>query len=100
MTATDRFIRAYSRISCGYSYMENDDGVGVFSLPALVRLPGIRHGFSARTGGISVGCLSSLNLSFSRGIEPREKTMENYRIFALRPGLKRQAWLWIHMSMA
>lgn len=88
MTSADRFIRAYSRVCCGYSYAENADGVGIFSLPALARLPGIRHGFSARTGGISVGCLSSLNLSFSRGIEPREKTMENYRIFCAAAGIE------------
>ena len=35
-----------------------------------MKLPGIVHGFSSRLGGVSEGCLSTMNLSFSRGDEP------------------------------
>ncbi len=38
----------------------------------------VRHGFSARPGGVSGGAYSSLNLGDNRGDEPA-KVMENYR---------------------
>ena len=56
------------------------NGVGIYSLPALEALPGVDHGFSARTGGVSEGHFASLNLSFSRP-EQAERVLENYRIF-------------------
>ena len=38
----------------------------------------VRHGFSTRLGGVSEGCYSSLNLSFTRGDE-EEAVWENFR---------------------
>ena len=38
----------------------------------------VKHGFSTRIGGVSKGCFSSLNLSFTRGDE-EEAVRENYR---------------------
>ena len=35
------------------------------TLPSLSALPFVRHGFTARTGGVSEGPLSSLNLSYA-----------------------------------
>ena len=38
----------------------------------------VKHGFSTRIGGVSKGCFSSLNLSFTRGDE-EEAVRENFR---------------------
>lgn len=82
------FSSAWERILRGADYHENETGVGSFTLPSLSALDCVQHGFSARTGGASEGALSSLNLSFSReGIEPRETTMQNYRIFCAAEGI-------------
>ena len=78
----------FDKITFGYTYHEPGDGVGLYCLPAFEKLDFISHGFSARTGGVSDGFLSSLNLSFSRGFEPREKTMENYRILCRAAGIE------------
>ena len=75
------FEKEWAEVSFGFRYHENDAHVGSFTFPAFEQIPWIRHGFSARTGGISTGTLTSLNLSFTREEEPREMTMENYRIF-------------------
>lgn len=61
-------------------------GIGIYTLPVLSALPGFDHGFSARTGGISDGCFSSLNLSFSRPEQP-DRVMENYRRFCAAAGI-------------
>lgn len=39
----------------------------------------VKHGFSTRIGGVSKGCFSSLNLSFTRGDE-EEAVRENFRL--------------------
>ncbi len=82
------FSAAWEAIPRGFDYHENLPSVGSFTLPMLSALSCARHGFSARTGGVSTGALGSLNLSFSReGYEPRETTMENYRIFCRAEGI-------------
>ncbi len=85
MTRTTDFSAVYQTIRRG-SRLRFVNGIGVYSLPALDALPGVRHGFSARTGGISAGCFSSLNLSFNRP-EKRENVMENYRLFCAAEGI-------------
>lgn len=40
------------------------DGVTYLSYPRLERESAIVHGFSTRLGGVSEGCLGSMNLSF------------------------------------
>ena len=55
-------------------------GVTFLTFPILEEA-GVRHGFSTRLGGVSLGELASMNLSFSRGDDP-EKVMENHRRFA------------------
>ena len=82
------FVRIFEGIRnrYGYDYTERD-GVGIYTIPALSAVSGFSHGFSARTGGVSTGSLSSLNLSFSRPGEPRENVMENYRIFCRAAGI-------------
>ena len=61
----DEFIGIYRSIVPEHAYREVN-GVGIFTIPAFSAYPGIDHGFSARTGGVSEGCFSSLNLSFTR----------------------------------
>lgn len=82
------FLHAWEQVARGHAYAELPGGVGVYTIPAFSTLTFLHHGFSARTGGVSTGCLSSLNLSFSRGIEPRERTMENYRILCAAAGIE------------
>ena len=43
----------------------------------------VKHGFSTRIGGVSKGCFSSLNLSFTRGDE-EEAVRENFRRMGIR----------------
>ena len=80
------FCAAWDTVSRGYSYSEYE-GVGIYTLPAFNALPGIRHGFSARMGGVSEGHLASLNLSFSRETENRENVMRNFSVFCRAAGV-------------
>ena len=73
------FIEQYGAVARG-SKFHFVNGVGLYTQPALERLAGFDHGFSARSGGVSEGYFSSLNLSFTRP-ENRDNVMENYRIF-------------------
>ena len=51
----------------------------------LEHIPGIRHCFTTRAGGVSEGIFRSLNLSFTRG-DDREAVLENYRRVASAMG--------------
>ncbi len=82
------FASAWEGIPRGFGYHAYENGVGCYTLNNLAELDFVAHGFSARTGGVSTGPLSSLNLSFSRvESEPRAQTMENYRIFCAAVGI-------------
>ena len=74
-----QFLEAYPKLNRGATF-RYQNGVGLYTLPALLCLAGFDHGFTARSGGVSQGYYSSLNLSFTRP-EKRENVMENYRIF-------------------
>lgn len=58
-------------------YYKNQSGVVTLHCRALDNIPGLAHCFTTRKGGISIGHLSSMNLSFSR--EERATVEENYR---------------------
>lgn len=47
----------------------------------------VRHGFSTRIGGVSKGCYTSLNLSFTRG-DDKEAVQENFRRIGRAIGVK------------
>ena len=47
----------------------------------------VKHGFSTRIGGVSKGCFSSLNLSFTRGDE-EEAVRENFRSIGSAMGIR------------
>lgn len=84
MNAT-QFLAQYQKIGRGAKF-RYQDGVGLYTSPALSRLGGFDHGFTARSGGVSEGGFASLNLSFTRP-EKRENVMENYRIFSRAAGI-------------
>ena len=79
MKDAQQFLQQYKDIKRGASF-RYVNGVGIYTLPALTRLAGVDHGFTAKSGGVSEGYFASLNLSFTRP-EKRENVMENYRIF-------------------
>ncbi len=58
-------------------YYKNQNGVVTLHCRALEEIAGLRHCFTTRAGGVSVGHLASMNLSFSR--EERATVEENYR---------------------
>lgn len=62
------------------------DGVPVIEFELFKNLPCIKHGFSTRLGGVSEGCFSSMNLSFTRG-DDEAKVMENFRRFGGAVGM-------------
>ncbi|NLI54876.1 MAG: laccase domain-containing protein [Clostridiales bacterium] len=78
-TDTTEFLMQYARLSRGAKF-RYVNGVGLYTAPQLARAAGFDHGFTARSGGVSIGGFSSLNLSFTRP-ENRDNVMENYRIF-------------------
>lgn len=84
---SDAFLTAWNAAKRGYSYSEHQ-GVGIYTLPAFHAFEGLRHGFSARMGGVSGGHLSSLNLSFPREEGTRENVLQNYRIFCQAAGIR------------
>lgn len=80
MNSSSAFEAAFAAVRRGYAF-RTVNGAGIYTLPAFSTLPGIDHGFSSRTGGISTGAYASMNLSFTRPDEKRETVMENYRLF-------------------
>lgn len=58
--------------------VQEKNGVTYLTFPAWEQFPEFVHGFSTRLGGVSEGCCSSMNLSFSRG-DKDEAVRENYR---------------------
>ena len=68
------------------------NGVPLLTYPLLERTNVVKHGFSTRIGGVSKGCFSSLNLSFTRGDE-EEAVRENFRrISVLQEVMRRKLW--------
>jgi len=85
ISTTTEFLTQYAQIRRG-SKFHLVNGVGLYTLPSLEELSGFDHGFTARSGGVSAGHFSSLNLSFTRP-ENRDNVMENYRIFCRAAGI-------------
>ena len=56
------------------------NGVTYLTFPIYEQV-GLRHGFSTRLGGVSVGDCASMNLSFTRG-DDEEAVLKNHRLFA------------------
>ena len=65
-------------------YVNHKGALEYLTAPLLSETP---HCFSTRFGGVSEGCLESLNLGVHRGDAP-ENVMENYRILGEAVGFK------------
>ncbi len=61
--------------------LREKNGVEYFVFPALEQLGIVDHLFSTRLGGVSKGCYSEMNLSYTRGDE-KKAVDENYRRIA------------------
>jgi YfiH family protein len=73
------------------------DSAGMIQAPSLAALPGIRHGFFTRTGGVSQGIYASLN----GGIGSRdaaEKVAENRARMATALGVRPQRLLTVYQT--
>ena len=68
------------KIPMGEMAYQEKNGVGWLTFPSWDALPGVRHAFSTRIGGVSEGPFASMNLNFGRG-DPREHVEENFRRF-------------------
>ncbi len=79
MKNAQQFLEQYPNMTRGAKF-RYVNGVGLYTQPMLEKLAGFDHGFTAKSGGVSEGYFTSLNLSFTRP-EKRENVMENYRIF-------------------
>lgn len=77
-------------------YLENKDGVVTLKCRALDAIPGLRHGFSTRHGGVSEGYLASMSFSYDR--EPEERVDENFRRFSLANGLPFESLVLTHQT--
>ena len=65
---------------CEKMIKNEKNGVVYLTFP-LFEKAGIKHGFSTKLGGVSVGDCATMNLSFTRGDE-EEAVFENYRRIA------------------
>ncbi len=80
------FAAAWPQVQRGHGYHQ-ENGIGFFTLPAFTQSGVVRHGCSTRTGGVSTGAYTALNLSFTRQDELPETVMENYRLFSTAAGI-------------
>ena len=63
------------------------DALAYLTFDKLDEIPYIRHAFSTRLGGVSVGEFNSMNMSFNRG-DSVENVTENYRRLCSAIGVK------------
>jgi len=56
------------------------------TFPSFEQFEEIRHGFTTRHGGVSTGCLESMNLGFGRG-DSKENILKNYEVACSAMGL-------------
>lgn len=64
-------------------------GVPVYQIPSFAAHPAIRHGFSARGGGVSAPPFDSMNLSFTRG-DDEAAVRQNFERFCHAVGVSAQ----------
>lgn len=79
----EEFYCLYKKLVHEFTFEERE-GVGLYRLPSFSREKGIAHGFTARTGGVSLPPYASLNLSFTN--DDRDRVLENYSRFARAAG--------------
>ncbi|HUM55595.1 MAG TPA: peptidoglycan editing factor PgeF [Bacillota bacterium] len=64
--------------STGTLFTREENGVYYLGFKALAKTGLVKHGFSTRLGGVSEGCYSTMNLSFTTG-DKKENVEENLR---------------------
>jgi YfiH family protein len=73
--------------STGALFVKEEKGVVYLGFKALERTRLAKHGFSTRLGGVSEGCYSTMNLSFTTG-DKKENVEENLRRMGDALGIK------------
>ncbi len=73
------------------------DQVPVIRFRVLDKIPWLTHGFSTRGGGVSKGDFASMNLSFTRGDDPKD-AMENFRRFGQAIGIAPEEMILTHQT--
>lgn len=73
-------IKQTGNQACGMVQQEKN-GVEFLTFPAFSKTGIVEHLFSTRIGGVSEGCFSTMNFSFTRG-DKKEAVLENYRRMA------------------
>lgn len=77
--------------------LKEKDGVAYFSYLALADFPWLVDGFSTRTGGVSDGIYSSMNLNFNVGDNP-ERVAENFQRFGKAIGVDVEKMVYSHQT--
>ena len=66
--------------------IEKQGNVEYLTFPILNSFKNLRHGFTTRLGGVSTGCFSQMNLSFTTGDNP-DTVRQNYKIISNALGI-------------
>lgn len=69
--------------------VKNSEGVTYLSFNEFESFAGVQHGFSTRSGGVSEGEFTSMNLSFMRG-DKEENVQENFNRMARAIGRNKE----------
>jgi len=78
-------------------YTQQINGLTLLKSRLLEDIPGIKHAFSCRTGGISTEECQSLNLAWKRR-DSAENVKENHRRFALAMGIRPENFVFIELK--
>ncbi|MBQ8893650.1 MAG: peptidoglycan editing factor PgeF [Clostridia bacterium] len=77
-------------------YLQEQNGVITLKCRAFDAIPGLRHGFSTRHGGVSEGYLASMSFSYQK--ENEEIVDENFRRFSAANGLPFDSLVLTHQT--
>lgn len=66
--------------------IHRDGELCYITFPDLDKIPFLRHAFTTRLGGVSSGVYSTMNMSFSRGDDPK-CVLKNYEIICEKLGI-------------
>lgn len=78
-------------------FTEVEGNTPYLAYPMLENTGLVHHGFSTRLGGVSKGCWSSLNLSFTRG-DREEDVRENFERIGRAIGVKAENMVFAHQT--
>lgn len=90
MITPDNYKAIYKQMNHGFIYEEseaNGSTIGFFRAKQLKEQFGVEHGFTARSGGVSLPPYDSLHLNFKKP-HNEEHTRENFRRFCVAAGIE------------